>query len=471
MKRDHGYELRRMSFLMHDPSILRHEIWQVKGSSLNGKRILFCLTGSIAILEALQVIREVIRHGGDPVIVMSPAAAELITPTAVEWATKRSPILEITGLAEHVLLTSDPHYQVDACVVMPATINMVGKVANGIADSTVSLVVASVMGKGIPLIMVPTAHEYLQKNPSWQRNKRWLMEQGVIFIEPKQEEGKAKLPPKEEIVDALITYLRISSELPLKGKKILITGGATREYIDDVRFISNPSSGKTAVALARVATHLGGKVTLVLGEGHVVAPPTNCQVVITTSANEMADAVIDILSSDPHDLFISAAAIADYMPQKQDGKISSGQQGLVLELMPTRKVIKEVREKFPGIFIVGFKSLVNVSMEELIQRASQQLHRDGLNLMVANEVGRTEKGFATDDNTVCIITPEGHEKTVSASKSEIAREIFREILHELSRKGIVSFEHEAGSKLVNDAERTTNSRELFTQSSSSLIDG
>ncbi len=427
-----------MDFLARDPSSLRYEIWQSKDSSLMGKRILFCLTGSIAVLEAIQVMREVIRYGGDPVVVMSPAAAELVTPTAVEWAIKRKPILEISGLAEHVILTSDPNFQVDACVVMPATINIVGKLANGIADSAVSLVLASVLGKGIPLIMIPTAHAYLQENPSWKRNKHWLEEQGVIFLEPRKEEGKAKLPPKEEIVDALNTFLRISHDMPLKGKNVLITGGATREYLDDVRFISNPSSGKTAVALARVAIHLGAKVTLILGEGHSITAPTNCRVEVVTSANEMADKVLGILAREPHDLFISAAAVADYAPLKQEGKISSGKDNLLLELKPTRKVIKEVRERFPDLFIVGFKSLVQVGMDELIRRAKNQMIRDGLDLMVANEVGRTEKGFATDDNTVCIITPEGEVETVSASKSEIAREIFREVLRELIRKGLIS---------------------------------
>ena len=463
--------LRVMSFLTDDPSILRHEIWQVKSTLLDGKRILFCLTGSIAVLEAIQVIREVIRHGGDPIVAISQAAAELITPTAVEWATKRKPILEITGLAEHVVLTSDPRYQVDACVVMPATVSIVGKLANGIADTTISLILASVLGRSIPLIMIPTAHEHLQENPSWKRNKQWLEEQGVIFIEPRREEGKAKLPPKEEIVDALITFLRISHEMPLKGKKVLITGGATREYIDDVRFISNPSSGKTAVALARVASHLGAEVTLVLGEGHVVSPPMACHAIEVTSANEMASTVLSILSREPHDLFISAAAIADYMPHKQEGKISSGKQDLVLELQPTRKVIKEVRENFPNLFIVGFKSLVNVGMNELIRHASAQMHRDGLDLMVANEVRRTKKGFATDDNTVCIITPDGHETTVSASKSEIAREIFQEILRELSRKGVISSSKKRISQQHDtDTEKPSTSGELLARSPGTFVD-
>ncbi len=416
----------------------KFELLEAKGSELRGKRILVCSTGSIAVLEVPHLVRELIRHGADVTVVLSAAAQKLVGVEAFRWASKKPPITEITGQVEHVLLGSHPELKADLCLVVPATINTIGKVAHGIADTPVTLMVATCLGAKIPVMMVPTAHQFLLDSPIVQENKKKLSGLGVLFLEPRYEEGKAKIPETEEIVRSVIDFFRMNSILV--GRRVLITTGATREYLDDVRFISNPSSGKTGLALARMAQLMGAeKVKVILGEGHTV-DFRGFDVRKVVSANEMVEATLEELDAESYDVVISAAAIADYMVERSGGKIPSLQQQLELKLKPTRKLLKEVREAHPEIFLVGYKSEVGVSAEELVSIARSRIKRDKLDMVVANEVKGTEKGFARDTNEIFIVMP-GRDRPIhiQGTKEKLAAEILRLIAMQLEEREMNDF--------------------------------
>lgn len=210
----------------------------------------------------------------------------------------------------------------------------------------------------------------------------------------------------------------------LKGVKVLITAGPTREYIDPIRFISNPSSGKMGIAIAEEALARGASATIVYGKG-TAKPPAGAKVIDVETTEEMAEAVVRELEETHYDMLIAAAASADYAPvQKATEKIPSKQPGLVIQLKPTVKIIEEARKVDKDIFICAFKAETNIPKDVLIDRAYQRLKQVGLNLIVANDVGKPGHGFSTDTNEVYIIDADREVTHVPlGSKNEIAAKI------------------------------------------------
>ncbi len=189
----------------------------------------------------------------------------------------------------------------------------------------------------------------------------------------------------------------------MKNLKILITAGPTREYIDAVRFISNPSSGKMGIALAEKALSCGADVTIVYGNGTAL-PPAKAKVINVETTHEMCDAVINELKNEKYDVLIAAAACADYRAsEKKDCKIPSKQENLVINLKPTPKIIEEVKKVLPDIFLCAFKAEYNLSNEELIEKAYERLKEVGFDLIIANDIGKPGSGFTTDTNEVYIV--------------------------------------------------------------------
>ena len=398
------------------------EITGTRSSRLRGKKILVCVTGSIACVETVHLVREIKRHEGEPIVALSEAAERLVSPETLEWATGKPPIIQIRGQVEHVSLATEPG-KVDICLVI-ATTNTICKVANGIADTTTTLLIASMIGAKIPVVMIPVAHQFLLDNPITIEAIQYLKNLAVLFLSPRYEEEKAKFPKISDIMDKIFEVLDFPKLL--SGRHLMITAGGTREFVDQVRFISNPSSGKTGLALAQVARNLGAEVTIILGAQHS-ADFQGFNVVNVTSAEEMTSKSLELIQEQNFDMVISSAAISDFTLDQRDEKIRSGQP-LELTFRPTRKLIKEIKHINPNLPIIGFKAEVNCSDEELAQKAKLSMTESNLSLVVANDISRTGSGFSTDTNEVVIFRGPGDWRSVKGPKLEISREIMAEVV-------------------------------------------
>lgn len=389
------------------------------GDELSGRRIAYCLTGSISVYRGPDIARALIRHGADVIPVMTPDASKLLNPQLMEWATGNTPLVEIGGRVEHVELT-EGRGRVDLVLVAPATANTLAKISLGVSDNSVTLVCSAALGSGIPVVVAPAMHASMTNNPALRESLRRLKEMGVGIVEPVMEESKAKLAPETHIVDEVVYHL---SPKPLKGRRFIVSAGPTREYIDRVRYISNPSSGLMGIEMARSLRMLGGGVALVLGPTHI-EPPIGVKVIRVESSKEMEKAVLD--GAEEAEAFFSAAAVADYKPAHTVGeKIETAiNPKIVLELEATPKILESVRKNFPEIEIIPFKAAYGIS--ESLEKVVENLSHLNPLMTVVNDVSRKDIGFASAFNEVTVIGRSGKIYRVpKARKSTVARNIAR----------------------------------------------
>jgi len=381
-----------MTKLIQTLRVRRDAKSDAKSNFLDEKTIVLGVTGSIAAVRTIELARELIRHGAKVFAVMTSAAQEILHSNALQYATGNKVITEITGRVEHVEFCGIDGIA-DLLLIAPCTANTIGKIANGIDDTPITTFATTALGSGTPIMIVPAMHQSMYEHPIILENIKKLKELGVYFLEPKIEEKKAKIPDNSEIV-LHVERLLYDKRLP---KKILITSGATIEYIDPIRILTNRSSGKTGIELAKEAYRRGAEVAIVhrnrIGFSGI-------KEIFVETANDMLDAVLTELKNKDYDILISVAAISDYTLDMEKEKIKSGLD-LTLKLKPTPKLIKVVREKYPNLKIIGFKAETNVSKEDLIKRAKNAMRESKLDLMVANDVGWG--GIGTEDNEVYII--------------------------------------------------------------------
>jgi len=390
----------------HHPS---KDITETKGTILRGKTICLCLTGSVAVITAPIVARELMRLGAEVITVMSKAATELINPSIMHWATGNPVITKLTGAVEHVFLAGDrPNAtgKADLILVCPATSNTISKIANGIDDTPVTTVISTAFGSDLPIVVVPAMHESMF-HPIIEQNIIKLKKYGIDILGPRISEGKAKVAKVDDVIDRVIDL--VIAKKDLDGMKVLITAGPTREAIDSVRFVSNRSSGKMGVELAKEAAARGADVLLIAGKC-MVKIPDYIQTINVISTEDFIKSVKDELSYKDYNFFISAAAISDYKPVECiDGKISSDKvEELKVNMKLTPKIIDVARKKNYKTFIVAFKAETNVSRTELINRAYARLLKSDADLIVANDIGREDIGFMSKDNEVYIIDKQKH---------------------------------------------------------------
>lgn len=379
--------------------------------TLSGKTVVVAVTGSIAAVRTVDLIRDLIRRGAEVHCVMSAAAAQILHPYALEYASAHPVITEITGRVEHVLFCGVGGLA-DLLLVAPATANTIGKMACGIDDTPVTTFATTALGSGKPVAVVPAMHEAMYRHPAVLMNLESLREMGVVLIDPRIEEGKAKIADNARTV---LEVERLLGPADLAGKRIVITSGSNAEAVDPIRILTNRASGKTGVALALEARRRGADVTLI----HRFSQDIPVRQVYAESAGQMLEAVMSEAARGC-DALIGAAAVADYTLDPAAEKIRSGQD-LVLRLLPTRKIIKTVREAYPHLRIVGFKAETDLTDEELLDRAEQSLRGANLDLVVANDVAKG--GMGTDDNRVLIIDRQGRRREAQGTKSLIARHI------------------------------------------------
>ena len=392
------------------------------GNELEGKTIIHCITSSISCFLAPQISRKLMRYGAKVIPVLSPEAAKFINPLIFEWATGEIPITKIEGQVEHVKYAGISANKADLILIAPITANSVSKLANGIMDTTVTLVAGTALGNKIPTIIVPTMHEVMMYNPAIKDNLEKLEKMGVEILYPRIEEEKAKIPETDEIVEYCLRALSSSS---LKNKTVLVTAGPTLAFIDGIRFISNPSSGKMGFAIANEAWRRGAKVKLVYGNTSSQPPEYLDDTVFTKTGDEMLVEVKNSLNKQHYDLVILAAAMNDFKPKEvRDEKISS-KESLKIEFEPIDKLADIIKEISPNSTLVLFKAEYKKGDDELCETALKRMKQAKADYIVANDVSTEKYGFQSDDNRVVVIDSNNESLWIEGSKKLVAKELLK----------------------------------------------
>lgn len=376
-------------------------------SHLAGRRIALLVSGSVAALRTPDLVRDLRRRGAEVTAFCSAEAFHYVGRQALEWATCRPVVSELSWRSEH--LSDDAPF--DAWLLAPATYNTIGKLAAGIADTVVTSALASALGRlqrGLTQVLVaPTMHGSLH-TPLLERNVHQLRELGVEFLTPRDAAGKHNLPDGAWIAAAVCRCL---SRSRLHGRRLLVTGGPTPVPIDGVRRLVNRFSGRLGSAIAAELTLRGATVTLLLGEGSQ-PPPAWLDCIQVPSFDSYRQQVLAAVAGGLDGAILSAG-VADYRPVTvQTGKIASGRPRLTLELEPTEKVIELVRAADPELRLVSFKYLERVSTAELLAVARSRL-RPG-ELVVANR-GEEVQG---SEQTAWLVSEAGERQR--RGKAEIA---------------------------------------------------
>lgn len=401
------------------------------GDELRGKKIVLCVTASVAAYKAVDLARLLMRHGADVYAVMSKSTERLLTPDLMRWATGNDVVTELTWKLEHIQLAD--YGRSDLILIYPCTGNTMSKIANGIDDTPVTSVASVALGSKIPIMIAPAMHEAMYENPVLQKNMEAL--KGLVeFIEPNIVEGKAKVAEPETVLNAVLAKLRSNSKL--RGKKILVTAGATMEFIDPIRVVTNPASGKLGAAVAKEAIRMGANVTLIYGRGYAELP-SGAKIINVKTSDKMMDAVINELKSSNYDIAIMTAAVSDFKPESpKDAKIETrDNKQITLTLRTTGKIVDQVKKVSPSTFLVAFKADSNLSDDQLIRSAYAKMLECGAALMVANDIGRKGCEMGADTSEVFVIDRKRKVVRIPLqSKHAIARRLLEEIARAIELK-------------------------------------
>ncbi|MFB6125689.1 MAG: bifunctional phosphopantothenoylcysteine decarboxylase/phosphopantothenate--cysteine ligase CoaBC [Halolamina sp.] len=358
---------------------------------LEGVNVALAVSGSVAAVKTVELAHELRRQGASVRAVMSESATNIVHPWAVDFATDEPVVTEITGAVEHVELCGRDGWA-DVLVCAPATANTVGKIAAAVDDTPITTCATTALGADLPVVVVPAMHEPMYDHPgvldAIDRVESW----GVEFVDPRIEEGKAKIATEDAVVTGVA---RATTPDPLAGESVVVTAGATAEAVDPIRVLTNRSSGRTGRAVARSCHVRGADVTLVHGT-HGAGAELDPEAVhyadlrAVESAAEMLDATQ--VACDGADALVSTAAVADYTVEAADEKIRSGQE-LTLSLSATPKLIDEVAAAYPDLAVVAFKAETEGDDAAMVDRAAATRDRVGCAFVVANDasvMGETE---------------------------------------------------------------------------------
>jgi len=400
---------------------------------LKGKEIVLGVTGGIAAYKAAEFIRLLAKAEANVHVVMTRSAQEFVTPLTFQTLSGNPVVSNLFALLEdekigHIALAD----LAELIVILPATANIIGKIANGIADDFLSTMV---MASKAPVLFVPSMNVNMWGNRALQRNVQTLLERGYYFVEPGEGElachwyGKGRLAELDEVVERIEDLL---SQKDLKGERILITGGPTQEPIDPVRFITNRSSGKMGYALAKVAKRRGAEVVLVTGPTSLPIPRRDIDVVSVRTADEMREAVLAHMEGCT--VVIKAAAVSDYRPKVISlKKLKKADPYTSLELERTRDILGEIGRKKGDRILIGFAA----ETENLIGNASKKLMEKNLDFIVVNDVTKPGAGFGLDTNQVKILYPSGEVKDLPLmSKEEVSEFVLDDVVKLLKQKRI-----------------------------------
>lgn len=352
----------------------------ILGSAGDGRKIVLGVCSSIAAVEVVKLARELIRHGADIHPIMTDASTRIIHPHALEFATGRRPVIGLTGSAEHVEFFGYED-RADALLIAPATANILSKIASGIADDALTTTAMVALGSGASVIIAPSMHRSMVSSPAMERAFATLKEWGVEFIMPRAEEGKAKMAEIDAIVHRTLHLINDCH------KRALVITGATAEPIDDMRVITNRSTGNTGIEIAKALYRHGIDTEIWYGHTATTVPdymPTRRFTTVSSLISLVEGHILDF------DLIVNAAAISDYTLKKTEGKIKSGKKALTLRLTPTEKVIKRIIDILEsngvraGVTVVGFKAESRIGVEGLYARGRASMAESGVDMVVAN---------------------------------------------------------------------------------------
>jgi phosphopantothenoylcysteine decarboxylase/phosphopantothenate--cysteine ligase len=364
---------------------------EIRGSSLSGLRILLGVSGGIAAVDTVRLARELRRYGAEITVMMTHSAQKIITPLAVQWATQKEVVVDWNS----DLSALD---DIDGILIAPATRDLMASYLHGLQHGPILMALSAARTRKCPVMMIPSMHSDLANDPVTDDLVEQVRKQEIIVHWGNEEEGKRKTPPHQEIV-ARFAHL-INSSKPNR-KSVVVTLGATRSAIDDIRFVQNTSSGATGFSIADELYRNGHDVTCVTGITSVPQPTWLPLVLNTPEPSQMLKELIAI-SKDKIDAWIHTAAVLDYVVKNSaQGKLASQQGSLNVELVESEKHIIELREKCKGSVRIGFKLESGIKQKDLIFRAVAQIEKADMTAVIANrleDLNDTEKprGYLVD---------------------------------------------------------------------------
>lgn len=392
---------------------------------LTGKNIVLAVTGSIAAYKIAGLASTLKKLNGNITVLMTQNATNFINPITFETLTENKCLIDTFDRnfqynVEHVSLAK----MADVVLVAPASANVIGKLANGIADN---MLTTTVMACKCKKIIAPAMNTNMYENPIVQDNMEKLKRFGMEVITPDTghlacgDTGMGKMPSEETLLSYILKEIQCDKDM--KGKKVLVTAGATREKIDPVRYITNHSTGRMGYAIARAAMLRGAEVTLVTGKTSLMPPPF-VRIIEIESAEDMYNAVMSNAAFS--DIIVKAAAVADYRPKKPaDNKIKKKDGEMLLELERTKDILKTLGEnRRENQFICGF----SMETENMVENSREKLYKKSIDMIVANNLRTAGAGFETDTNIVTFITKEETVEKPIMTKDEVAHELLSYIL-------------------------------------------
>ncbi|MBQ8928546.1 MAG: bifunctional phosphopantothenoylcysteine decarboxylase/phosphopantothenate--cysteine ligase CoaBC [Oscillospiraceae bacterium] len=396
---------------------------------LQGKTVLLAVTGSIAAYKIANLARMLKKLHCEVHVLMTQNATNFIHPITLETLTGNKCLIDTFDRnfqysVEHVALAK----KADAVLVAPASANVIGKIAGGIADD---MLTTTVMACPCVKLVSPAMNHNMYHNPIVQDNLQKLSRFGYVIIPPAHgmlangDDGDGRMPEESVLLDHVLR--EIACEHDLAGKRVLVTAGATQEAIDPVRFITNHSSGKMGFAIARAAMLRGAQVTLVCAHAEA-APPPFVTLVPVTSAQDMFEAVTQ--RAPEQDIIIKAAAVADYTPaETADHKLKKSDADLCIPLQRTKDILQTLGDrKVPGQFLCGF----SMETDHVLENSRKKLAAKHCDMICANSLRTEGAGFGTDTNVITLITPDTEEELPLMTKEQAAHRIFDTILRRAS---------------------------------------
>ncbi|MBC7329996.1 bifunctional phosphopantothenoylcysteine decarboxylase/phosphopantothenate--cysteine ligase CoaBC [bacterium] len=391
--------------------------------ALKGRRILLGVSGGIAVYKAVELLRMLQREGAEVRVVMTESATKFVSPLTFSTLSRYPAYYSLFSdpqrwEIEHISLAEFA----ELFLIAPATANIIGKLASGIGDDLLTTTALSV---NCPKVIAPAMHSQMWSNPIVQENIKKLKWSGYYIVEPEEGElasggrGKGRLASLEKIVEVVKEVL--NPNLPLRGVKILITAGPTREYIDPIRFISNPSSGIMGYTLAEEAIKRGAEVILISGPTNL-APPPGCVFVSVETTDEMLSSALEHFKD--VDVIIATAAVSDFKPLTRAEQKIKKKGELVLRLTTTPDVLLELGKRKGNKILVGFAA----ETDNLIENALEKMEQKNLDIIVANLISPNEYGFGEKDLFASIIRKDKNPpEPTTFSKRELAIRLLEEI--------------------------------------------
>mgnify|MGYP000843899699 CR=1 FL=1 len=390
------------------------------------KNILLCVSGGIAVYKAVALVSKLTQAGAHVKVMMTESATRFVTPLSFQVMSKNDVYIDTfdekdSGAIAHIELAD----WADLVIVAPATANMLGKLANGIADDMVTTTLLATTAK---VWVAPAMNVHMYNHPAVKRNIERLAKDGYEFIEPSEGilacgyVGKGRLEEPGKIVSLVEQFFK-PENLPLKGKKVVVSAGPTRERIDPVRYLTNFSSGKMGYAMAAAAQKLGADTILVSGPVEIT-PPAGVKLISVESAEDMLKAILK--EYDHADIVVKAAAVADYRPEiSLSQKMKKQFDHTAIELVRTTDILLTLGELKQHQLLIGFAAETN----DVLEYAKGKLIKKNADYIIANDVSKSDRGFGADSNTVTLVGKEGFQQSYeSMPKEKLAIELFTTIL-------------------------------------------